>query len=239
MYICGGNKNLAVMKPKMLLLSLVAAVSLSAPALNFEDINPTDHLLIVSQIEREWRTHGLFTASMKQPADIGLYALSFAQAYPNDLTNNLVTYMMGYLDQPEAYSMVVDKRNGYAQGELGTELTHIFQMCYWRCNDGGTLIAVAFEGDEYVTELNEDLHHPVDEDDIFLNINDLMFYYIEKGEVYWLPRTPEQMFGKKLNFAKYSIQLPREGKTITFTDRDTEKVAATYTWNGSRFVEGR
>ena len=105
--------------------------------------------------------------------------------------------------------------------------------------DGGTLIAVAFEGDEYVTELNEDLHHPVDEDDIFLNINDLMFYYIEKGEVYWLPRTPEQMFGKKLNFAKYSIQLPREGKTITFTDRNTEKVAATYTWNGSRFVEGR
>lgn len=225
----------------VVIVALLGMIPASAYDYNFDEIHPVDHEMMLSAVKREWRTHNLYTAGWNEKPAIGLYWYSFATAYPNPVSFQLVEHMLGY-GKELSHDNVLDTANGYAHAELGTETTPKLQMCYWRCDDGGVLVGVAMSGYEYLTEENEDLFVPGPdydpEDANFLNLSDLMFYYVPQGEVLWLPRTPEQMLGRKIDFSLYRIQLPRQGKTITLSDSD-DKVVMSFTWNGSRFVSGK
>ncbi len=204
-----------------------------------------NHGISCSQLVNEWHDQNLYTAAHEAKPDIVLYMLSFAQAYPTDITNSIVAEAMGF--ENLGVFTTVDKGNGYIRGELQTELTTTLQMCYWRCNDG-ILIAVAIQGDEYTDERECDSDHDSDsekdngdcecrgDDGITVNINDLMFFKILSDEALWRPITPQALCGRTFDFSNYEIVLPQEGKDIEL--RATTKGPASYrlTFNGTAFT---
>ena len=107
-------------------------------------------------------------------------------------------------------------------------------MCYWRCNDGGTLIAVALQGEVYHYFNNDSDDECCDRTTV--TFNDLMFFKIDKGEVMWQARTPLTLCGRTFDFTHYDIQLPRSGKDIILKHKTNPKENYRLKWNGTRFT---
>ncbi|MBR5102514.1 MAG: hypothetical protein IK092_05270 [Muribaculaceae bacterium] len=226
---------------KTIIASLIALLllPLSARADNLEDYNVADHGLSLSQIEREWHNQCLWTAGHDgKNADIVQYFIGFSHSYPNPLIHEVEDYILGY---HPGDGMLIDRENGYLRGEIFTELTCRMQMCYWHRDDGSVVVCVAFEGDEYRWEGNDDFKplpnpdDPEDEDNWYVGVNDMMFYEIKKNEIFWWPRTPEMMCGKTFNFDQYDIQLPQQGKDIKLISKSDENKVVVLKWNGKNF----
>ena len=128
---------------------------------------------------------------------------------------------------------VMDEKNGYASGTLGTETSPSVQMCYWKCNDGSRLIAVAIQGYEYRDD-EGDTSDDEDEDNWTVCVNDLAFFRIQGDELLWRPVPVRQVCGRDFDFKDYFTQLPRTGKDIQLTDTDGNVLLLK--WNGSRFT---
>lgn len=222
-----------MMKPRLLLVALLATITAIAPMA--QEIDFADHELDFAQIEKEWQTKNLFTMTRSEKTDIGEYLLSFVNAYPNEMCNMIVAHMMGYDTTDLLGEVVIDKPRGYISAYLLTELMPRIQMCHWRCNDGGTLVAVAFTGVQYKTDdtyfLTED-----SEDSRVVSITDMMFYKIDAGEVMWQPRTLAAMCGRAIDLRDYNIELPRQGKNIVLRRQGNTGRDLTLVWNGSAFT---
>lgn len=216
---------------------LVAPVRMLAQE---EEYKFGDHEMSTSEIIKEWHDQNLYSAgTVGNKMTIKNYFVGLAYAYPNYLLHAGVDYLLGFNTENFMNGMVLDEKNGYFKAEVFTELTNKVEMCYWRTDDGGVLVGVAFIGDEYRYEGNDDLD-PIlpgeDPDDrVTACINDLMFFKINGDEMIWRPRTPEVMCGKKFDFRQYDIELPRVGKDVKLTRHSDNKVIL-LKWTGSRFI---
>lgn len=220
---------------KKILLSLFATMCLTGTTMA-QDYNFATHTLSFYEIEKEWHNQNFFTATRAENTNIKEYFLSLAQAYPNDLFNFVVANMMGLKTDGFIGNVIIDARNGYIAADMLTELTGNVQMCHWRCNDGGTLVAVALQGNEYICEgIDYDKSFYDPDDERCININDLMFFKIDYEEVLWQPKSPKEMCGNKFNFHEYSIELPRKGKNIVLKHKTNSKANYTLQWNGTSF----
>ena len=213
-------------------LAAIILITLSAAAQDQYKFG--NHLLSCSQVVNEWHDQNLYTAAHEAKPDIVLYLLSFAQAYPTDITNAMVAETMDF--ENLAVFTTVDKSNGYIRGELLAELTTKLQICYWRCNDGDILIAVAIQGDEYKPDRSCDSDS---DEDPTVHISDLMFYKIHGDEALWRPIMPQELCGRTFDFGNYEIVLPEEGKDIEL--RATTKGPDSYRliFNGTAFTPTR
>ena len=101
------------------------------------------------------------------------------------------------------------------------------------------LVGVAFIGDEYRYDDNDDLDPILEGDDpddrTTVCVNDLMFFRIFDGEMIWRPRLPVEMCGKRFDFRQYNIELPRVGKDVKLTHLGDPKQSVVLRWNGRRF----
>ena len=192
-----------------------------------------DHTLTMNQIVSEWHDQNFYTATFTESRhDIKDYFLSVAMAYPNEFFNRIVIKMLGYNSEGVVGNYVCDVANGYLRADLLTELDGQVQMCYWRCTDGGTLIAVAVQGEEYRPDIEDRLEY---DDPVTKCYNDLMFFRINPDEAIWRPITPQQMCHKAFDFEQYRIELPQKGKNITLTHKSNPALNALLKWNGSTF----
>lgn len=231
------------MRQFLILLFAAAAAVAAANEVADLDINQAkfaDHTLSLAMIEREWHDHHFFSTG--ETPGIKMMMLSFAQAYPNELTNRLIAVMMGVDREGFVGDFVLDEHNGYASGALQTELDCSMQMCYWKRTDGDLLIAVALQGYEYKWDGNREAWENMadnDEEDPTVCVNDLMFFKLEKGEVLWLPKTPKQITGRDIDFKNCRVELPRHGKDIclVFNPQDDNPTTTTLRWNGLDFTE--
>ena len=224
-------------------MAVVACAMLVAPVRMLaqeEEYKFGDHEMSTSEIIKEWHDQNLYSAgTVGNKMTIKNYFVGLAYAYPNYLLHAGVDYLLGFDTENFMNGMVLDEKNGYFKAEVFTELTNKVEMCYWRTDDGGVLVGVAFIGDEYRYEGNDDLD-PIlpgedPEDRVTACINDLMFFKINGDEMIWRPRTPEVMCGKKFDFRQYDIELPRVGKDVKLTRRSDNKVIL-LKWTGSRFT---
>lgn len=209
-------------------LAAIVGPKVQASDMDFEVVNNT---VSFYEIEQQWHKYNFFTATRNENPKIQELFLSFAHAYPNELFHFAEAHMLGLTTEGFMYNYVLDTQNGFFQCEGMTELTWKIQMCYWRCNDGGILVGVALIGDEYKGDLNINEGDP---EEPTINVNGLMFYKIDKGEVMWWPKTPKQMCGQDFNFHLYDIELPRQGKDIKLNN-DTGK-SYVLKWNGNGFT---
>lgn len=218
---------------KLLMTALAACLSMSLYA-QIEEFKFSDHIMGFSEVEKEWRDQNFFTITSSEKPDIKECFLSFALAYPNDLTGRMVACMMGY-DMPGFVAdYVLDMDRGYIAGQMLTELDGSVQMCLWRTADGGTMVAVALQGDEYKGDWNTGFPDN-EEDERTVNVNDLMFFKINKGEAIWRPITPKTMCGEEINFPDYRIQLPRKGQHIRLIHKTDHAKDYQLQWDGNRF----
>ena len=224
-------------------MAVVACAMLVAPVRMLaqeEEYKFGGHEMSTSEIIKEWHDQNLYSAgTVGNKMTIKNYFVGLAYAYPNYLLHAGVDYLLGFDTENFMNGMVLDEKNGYFKAEVFTELSNKVEMCYWRTDDGGVLVGVAFIGDEYRYEGNDDLD-PIlpgeDPDDrVTACINDLMFFKINGDEMIWRPRTPEVMCGKKFDFRQYDIELPRVGKDVKLTRRSDNKVIL-LKWTGSRFT---
>lgn len=227
---------------KPVTMAVLACAMLFAPArlLAQEEYNFGGHNMAISEIVKEWHNQNLYSAgTVGNKMTIRNYIVGLAQAYPNDLLNSCVDYLLGFDLENSMGAMVLDEKNGYFKGEIFTELTYKVEMCYWRCDDGGVLVGVAFIGDEYRYDDNDDLDPILEGDDpddrTTVCVNDLMFFRIFDGEMIWRPRLPVEMCGKRFDFRQYNIELPRVGKDVKLTHLGDPKQSVVLRWNGRRF----
>ena len=209
-------------------LALMAATLTQAQD---EVYNFADNTLSFYKIEQQWHNQNLYTGSDSEKPAIDDYFWGLAQAYPNEFLNMVVTRMLG----KEAIGIgdyVLDIHNGYISARLMAELELRVQMCYRHCTNGNILVGVALSGDEYDPVVTDD------EDRMVLNVNDLMFFEIKKGEAVWWPRTPKVMTGRDFNFHDFNVELPRVGKDITLSPGYDNPKAGNYLlkWNGAKFT---
>ena len=228
---------------KPVAMAMLACAMLVAPARSLaqEEYNFAGHEMSVSDIVKEWHNQNLYSAgSVLSKMTIKNYFVGLAYAYPNYLLHAGVDYLLG-LDTENIFDgMVLDEKNGYFKAEVFTELTNKVEMCYWRTDDGGVLVGVAFIGDEYRSDDNDALDPILPGEDLddrnTVRANDLMFFKINSGEMIWRPLTPEVMCGQKFDFRKYDIELPRVGKNIKLTHNDDPKKSVVLKWTGSNFT---
>lgn len=227
---------------KKLLMTAVAMLGMATAGaseveeLNFHDLLFAEPQLTFYQIEQQWHDQCFFTVDRSEKPNLKAYFLSFAQAYPNALTDLMVARMLGLETEGMVGEYVFDERNGYLSGTLLTELLCSVQMCYWRRTDGNILVAVALQGFEYKGDANAGARDDDPHDERTIPVNDLMFFKIDKGEVIWLPKTPLQILGRQYNFNYYDVQLPRYGKDITIR-RHGASSTITLRWNGTDFLK--
>lgn len=217
------------------LLTAVAAcvlLGLGTVAQAQDEYKFADTVLSLQQVTAQWHDQNLYTAGWDESPTIRNYFVGLATTYPTDLFHNILYTMLGFNTEGVIGDYVLDEKNGFISGKLLSQIESAMQMCYWRCNDGNRLVGVAVMGDEF-----SDAPVPEDDPDFEVDvvcINDLMFFRIEKDELIWRPVSPRSLLGRDYNFAEYEISLPRQGKDITLTNRETGKVTK-LTWNGARF----
>ena len=230
-----------MLKPVVMAMRACAMLVAPARSLAQEEYNFAGHEMSVSDIVKEWHNQNLYSAgSVLSKMTIKNYFVGLAYAYPNYLLHAGVDYLLG-LDTENIFDgMVLDEKNGYFKAEVFTELVNKVEMCYWRTDDGGVLVGVAFIGDEYRYDGNDALDPILPGEDLddrtTVCVNDLMFFKINSGEMIWRPRTPEVMCGQKFDFRKYDIELPRVGKNIKLTHNENPKKSVVLKWTGSNFT---
>jgi len=217
---------------KKTVLLFVSLFCLCAGAWAQDDDFPelADHVVPLQHVVKEWHGQGLYTAGWDEKPTVKNYFTGLAYAYPNDLFQMVVSKMLGLGVDDALSAYVLDERNGYILGELGTETSPSVQMCYWNCQDGSRLIAVALQGYEY----NED----ETSDELFVSLNDIAFFRILGDELIWRPVPVRQLCGKDYDFLLYdSIELPRQGKDIRLIERfeSGDEQITTLVWDGARF----
>lgn len=223
------------MKRQLKISSMIIAICamLSIPAsMKAQDYMFSDNIMMISQVESQWHKINLYSAGVYgDRMTIRNYFVGFQQAFPVPIAQYIVDHMLGFKTDGVLGNVIIDENKGYISAELLTELTQRMQMCYWKCNDGGVLIAVAFVGDEYKEE-----HNCENEDEeITRSITDMTFYRIFNDEMLWHPVPPSQLLGQEIDFNSLSdIQLPRQGKDIMLIS-DNPKNNLVLKWNGNGF----
>ena len=229
---------------KLYLLFALAAMALSMPVMAQNDDFPelADHGVALQQVIKEWHDKGLYTAGWDDNPGIRNYFVGLANAYPDDLFQMIVSRMLGLGVEDALFDYVLDEKNGYIAGTLGTETSPSVQMCYWRCNDGSRLIGEALQGYEYnMEEPDPSWTDEEAEDHIFVNLSDIAFFRILAGELIWRPVPVKQICGREYDFAFFDkIELPRQGKNIRLISEEEDgQSIITLVWDGSRFNAGK
>lgn len=223
-------KRLATLFAALVLL----CCGFNAQAQDEEAYKFADTCLSFQQVLSQWQDQNLYTAGWDESPTIRNYFAGFATTYLTDLTREMLFMMLGLNAEDALSGYVLDERAGYIRATLAAQLESTLQMCYWRCSDGSRLVAVAVKSEEFFD--SEDGEEVIDEDgDMKVwTATDMMFYRIRKGELLWRPVTPTKLLGRKLDFNRYIIELPRQGKDILLTGSETGKVT-TLKWTGNGF----
>lgn len=220
---------------KLLLTVLTLAVMCTAQTAMGQEMIFADNELSLSQIEKQWHNAHIYAIQEPEHATIDQFVLAFSQAYPNYLCNRVVAKMLGVGQDGYIGDYVLDKKNGFFHAEGLAELTESIEMCYWRCSDGGVIVAVALQGDEYVYDESVPIEEQTCDDRTTQCLNDLMFYRINPDELLMRPITPNAMCGRSFNFEKYEIKLPQDGRDIVLNPIEDNTPGYTLKWNGKDF----
>ena len=191
-----------------------------------------DEVGAISRIRQAWTKANIDVDSGDITPDITSFALAFCKKYPEYKPNS---ELKAYLIQPKEYngeetnfSIQDEKKNGYIACIFMTEYDFNTECCFWKCNNGHSLVAF------WLIETNEN------ESD---NDKQVFFYdYDPETDV----MTPQPQWTEMIEkaakpFEDYSVKLPVEGKDIeivTYTPNEEDSYTTgslMMKWNGNGF----
>ena len=209
---------------KLLLIVALAFTTMMASA---QEENCAYHQLEIGDLLKYCKTETVPYVGDYNDKKLSLVTLllSFSEAYPNELFNQLVrTQLMGKNEESDC---VFDTANGYCSAELLTELSPSVALCYWSKTDGTYLVGLALNGYTYGEVPGRD------SEENSTSISSLFFYTYTLGEPFFMPVSTDKILGTKLgSLENYTIRLPRQGKDIVL-EKDGKKTV--FRWNNGTF----
>lgn len=207
-----------------------------AATVSAEATESQDDVSEIVNIGNIWDTRPLSVDAKGKTAGIEDFAKAFAKAYgeykPNKVMYNHLTGNRKANDADELlreFEVYVNAKSGYLGCELPTEYDWLTTCCYWRRDNGHSLVAF------WLSEA----HEGSDTDDTLLAFYD---YDPATGTM-----TPEPKLARKIDMAMqrydaYTVRLPEQGKDIEVTghkaDHENDNYVNTqylFRWNGNDF----
>ena len=185
-------------------------------------------------IEQSWRKKTLTNVTGQGRTGIKAFAQAFCEAFPDYIPNKLLLQYLttGKMTHPQAeiFGINDQSKKGYISSVMRTENTWNTDCCYWKRNDGHSLVAF------WLAEQFEN-------DDIDTHLIAFYDYDPKKNTMTPEPALTEMVEDVAKNFRTYIVTLPAEGKDITLmcikendsAEDSFEDICYDLTWNGYAF----